>query len=103
MSEWFWDVAKSGTVYLLPTGVKVALGVIYVGSHARQTYDTAVWMKDWVQWARGRSEPEAEEAWMWVEAGHISADEFEQVIHDLKTPAEQQEDIDSFELLGDDD
>ena len=103
MSEWFWDAAKSGAVYLLPTGVKVVLGVVYVGSHARQTYDTAVWMKDWVHWARGSTVSEPSESWMWIEKPDICSNDFEQIVNDLKTEDEMQEDIDTFELLNDDD
>ena len=69
MSEWLWDVARSSAVLMLPTGFNVVLSAVYIGSHARQTYDTAVWMNDWVRWARGaRGAPRPPpEEWMWVE------------------------------------
>ena len=64
------DVALNLGWKILPMTVKVGVGLYYVLTNARKTYETVAWVSNMMP-SRDKEENEGEDFWVWV------GDEFE--------------------------
>lgn len=51
---------------LLPVGMKVGVGLYYVITNARKTYETAAWLSNMMPSRYAEEEQEKDNNWVWV-------------------------------------